>query len=75
MCAYFCMGAYKQGRYKTWTLNSGLDYGVDYGLDYGLNFGLDFGLNSIMYELTFCFGTSRPFHCPVFDAFQSCAKG
>ena len=52
-CAYFCMGAYKQGRYKTWTLNSGLDYGVDYGLDYGLNFGLYFGLNSIMYELTF----------------------
>ena len=46
------------------------------GLDYGLNYGLDFGLNSSMYELTLCFGTSRlSMHHPVFDAFQSCAKG
>ena len=26
----------KAGRYKTWTLNSGLDYGLHYGLDFGL---------------------------------------
>ena len=26
----------KAGRYKTWTLNSELDYGLDYGLDFGL---------------------------------------
>jgi len=25
------------GRYKTWTLDSGLDHGLDYGLDYGLD--------------------------------------
>ena len=51
------------GRYKTWTLtlDSGLDSGLDYGLDYGLEFGLDFGLNSIMYELTSCFGTFQVF--------------
>ena len=30
------------GRYKSWTLDSGLDY----ELNYGLHFGLDFGLNS-----------------------------
>ena len=23
----------KAGRYKTWTLNSGLDYGLDFGMD------------------------------------------
>ena len=28
-----------KGRYKTWTLDSGLDHGLDYGLDYGLDFG------------------------------------
>ena len=27
----------KAGRYKTWTLNSGLDYGLDYRLDSGLD--------------------------------------
>ena len=57
------------GRYKSWTLDSGLDYGLDYGLDsgldygldYGLNFGLDFGPDSIMYQLTLCFGTLQAF--------------
>ena len=34
------------GRYKTWTLDSGLDSGLDYELDYGLVYGLDFGLKS-----------------------------
>ena len=39
------------GRYKTWTLDSGLwtlDYGLNYGLDYGLDYGLNFGLNWIL---------------------------
>ena len=31
-------------RYKTWTLNSGLDYGLDYGLD----FGLDWTVSSVL---------------------------
>ena len=34
------------GRYKTWTLDSGLDYG--YGLDYGLTFGLDWTVASVL---------------------------
>ena len=45
------------GRYKTWTLDSGLDN----GLDYRLNFGLDFRTDSIMYELTLFFGTFQAF--------------
>ena len=40
----------RMGWYKTWTLDSGLDYELDYGLDYeleyGLGYGLDFGLDS-----------------------------
>ena len=32
---------YLVGRYKTWTLDSGMDHGLEYGLDYGLDFGLD----------------------------------
>ena len=40
------------GRYKTWTLDSGLDSGLDYVLDYGLDFGLDFRLESGICELT-----------------------
>ena len=39
------------GRYKTWTLDSGLDSGLDYVLDYGLDFGLDFRLESRICEL------------------------
>ena len=39
------------GRYKTWTLDSGLDY----RLDYGPNSGLDFRLESRSYELTLSF--------------------
>ena len=31
-----------RGRYKTWTLDSGLEYGLDYGLNFGLDFVLDF---------------------------------
>ena len=27
----------KAGRYKTWTLSSGLDYGMDYVLNFGLH--------------------------------------
>ena len=27
---------FKAGRYKTWTLNSELDYRLDYGLDFGV---------------------------------------
>ena len=53
------------GRYKTWTLDSGLDsgldHGLDYELDYGLDFGFDFGLDSTMYELTLCFGAFQAF--------------
>ena len=34
---WLCMGGsllvLKAGRYKTWTLNSGLDYGLDFGMD------------------------------------------
>ena len=33
-----------RGRYKTWTLDSELDY----GLDYGLNFGLDWTVASVL---------------------------
>ena len=36
------------GRYKTWTLDSGLDSGLDYGLDYGLDFGLSWTVNSVL---------------------------
>ena len=32
---HFCF--LKAGRYKTWTLNSGLDYGPHYGLDFELD--------------------------------------
>ena len=32
------------GRYKIWSLDSGLDY----GLDYGLNFGLDWAVDSVL---------------------------
>ena len=39
------------GRYKTWTLHSGVDYALDHRLDCGLDFGLDFGLDSRIYEL------------------------
>ena len=55
------LGPMTKGRYKTWTLNSGLDYGLDYELDFGLNFGLDFGPDSSMYELTLYFGTFQAF--------------
>ena len=34
------------GWYKTWTLDSGLDYGLHYRLDYGLDYRLDFGQDS-----------------------------
>ena len=40
------------GRYKTWTLDSRLDYGLDYGLNYGLDFGLGWTVNSVL-ELLF----------------------
>ena len=49
-----------QGRYETWTLDSGLDYGLDYGLDHGLDYGLDFGLDSRTYKLTSCFQAFPP---------------
>ena len=43
MCTVYSshFARYSRGRYKTWTLDSGLDHGLDYGLDYGLDFGLD----------------------------------
>ena len=55
------------GRYKTWTLDygldfrldSGLDYGLDFGLDYGLDYGQDFGLDSRTYKLTLRFQAFR----------------
>ena len=47
-----CSLAVKAGRYKTWTLDSGLDSELDYGLDYGLDFGLSWTVNSVL-ELLF----------------------
>ena len=38
----------KAGRYKTWTLNSGLDYGLHYGLDFELDI---VGVINIVYWL------------------------
>ena len=38
------MGSPLRGGYKTWTLDSGLDYGLDSGLDYGFNFELNWTL-------------------------------
>ena len=61
---------YTQSRYKTWTLDSGLDCRLDYGLNYGHDFRLDFRLESKIYT-----HISRPSHCPLFDHLQSCAKG
>ena len=43
-----CSLAVKAGRYKTWTLDSGLDSELDYGLDYGLDFGLSWTVNSVL---------------------------
>ena len=33
------------GKYKSWTVDSGLDCGLDCGLDPGLDCGLDYGLD------------------------------
>ena len=43
-----CSLAVRAGRYKTWTLDSGLDSELDYGLDYGLSWTV----NSVL-ELLF----------------------
>ena len=61
------------GRYKTWTLDygldfrldSGLDYGLDFGLDYGLDYGQDFGLDSRTYKLTLRFLPVRIIQIPM----------
>ena len=50
---HFCL--LKVGRYKTWILNSGLDYGLDYGLD--------IWTGPHVLELF------RASHCPIFDCF------
>ena len=36
------------GRYKAWTMDSGLDYELSYGLIYGLDFGLDWTVDGVL---------------------------